>query len=108
MEFIRTREWGFDANLAMSKCLPIEHDQMIIRNPLMTADLTRDKNDALLEKYYKYCDENYNEIQDGYREYMKDIGYGSLEWVSDWYEEYCQESYREVCEAKDLPIFPII
>jgi len=52
---------------------------MIIRNPLMTADLTRDKNDALLEKYYKYCDENYNEIQDGYREYMKDIGYGSLE-----------------------------
>jgi len=124
MNFISTIEWWFDANLPMSECLSIKHDQNIDRikdkstwrlagwlikiNPLMTADLNKDKNEDLLYNYEQYCEEHEEVLRASYEEYLRDLWYWVIEWVDDWYEEYCRESFLEICEEHEVPLFPVI
>jgi hypothetical protein len=121
MNFISTIEWWFDPNLSMSECLSIKHDQnidrlkdkstwrltgwVIKRNPLMTADFNKDKNEDLLYNYEQYCEEHEQVLMDWFEEYLRDLGYSSTEWVEDGYEKYCRESYSEVCSKEELPLF---
>ena len=122
MDFIYSEElkkW-FDTNKCISDCIPslnIQSEDSLL-DKLFGGNLFFEKllgikrhtnnNDDLLQKYYNYCFWNDAELRDWFEEYLRDLGYSSTEGVDDGYEEYCRESYSEVCSKKELPLFDLV
>ena len=116
MNFISTTNWGFDTDLSMKQCIPelkvLKEWELI--DKIFDWDLFLEKligidwnnNDKLLQKYDDRCENHYEEIQYDYSQHLREMWYSSIEWVMDWYEDFCRDSYGEVCPVGHWPLFP--
>lgn len=118
MNFISTIHWWFDTNMPMSVCIPLKDDWdnnrpsswrffgglITRRNDLMTDNINKDKNDDLLQEFYDWQEKEYDRLQDGYNEHLRDLWYWSTEWVEDGYQNFCLDWYKEEMPSYKIPL----